>query len=207
MIPDDFRDKGLALQERVRAQIDVHESLDRLHGRRRRSKAALALAGAAAVIAIVVGVAVVQTSDQPIARPPSAGLPVTVHVVLLDDFTVENEALGHCTGTGIHAGIGSGSEGALVGESDSAVEPFTIGEPGALIDGARLSALGVQASLVDSIDQACLFELATTSMDVQELGSGSLTIGSDEWPPDGASEAGSSTAGQQFVFYSRGEEP
>ncbi len=70
MTPNDFRDKGLALQERVRAQVDVDESLDRLHGRRRRSKAAWAVAGAAAVIAIVVGTAVIRTSDQPIAGPP-----------------------------------------------------------------------------------------------------------------------------------------
>lgn len=207
MIPDDFRDKGLALQERVRAQIDVPESLDRLHGRRRRSRAALAVAGAAAVIAIVVGTAVVRTSDQPIGGPPSAGVPVTVYLALLDDFAVENEELGHCTGTGIHAGMGPGSQGALVDEPGSAVESFTIAETGALIDGARSRALGIQAALVETIDQACLFELVTTSMNVEELGSASLTIGNDEWPPAGASLAGSSTAGQQFVFYSRGEQP
>jgi len=203
-MPDDFRNEGIALAERVRAQVDTREGLDRLHGRGRRSRATLAVAAAAAMIAVIVGtVVLVRPPSQPVGGPlPTTSLPLTVYMALLDEFVIEDEALGHCTSTGLHAGLGPGREGALVDEAGADVETFTIGEAGELIDPGRAQALGLPTT-----DQACLFRLVTTSIDIARIGGEIPRIGVEEWPLAEVFEAGSSRVGQQFVYYSRGEEP
>ncbi len=203
MIPDDFRSEGIALVERVRAQVDTQEGIDRLYGRRRRSRAVLVVA-AAAMIAVVLGtVVVLRPSSQPVGQPPpTTGLPTTVYLALLDEFAIEDQGPGRCSGTGLHAGFGAGRQGALVDETGADVEPFTIAEAGELIDSARAQALGLPTT-----DQACLFTLVTTSIDIERIGAVFPRIGAEEWPPTGGVEAGSSSAGQQHVYYSRGEAP
>ena len=203
MISDDFRSEGIALVKRVRTQVDTHEAIDRLYGRRRRSRATLVLA-AAAVIAVLVGTFVtLRPPSQPVGGPPpTTSLPLTVYMALLDEFVIEDEALGRCTGTGLHAGLGPGREGALVDEAGADVETFTIGEAGELIDPGRAQALGLPTT-----DQACLFRLVTTSIDIERIGGEIPRIGAEEWPLAEVFEAGSSRVGQQFVYYSRGEEP
>ena len=204
MMPDDFRSEGIALVERVRAQVDTREGLDRLHGRRRRSRATLAVAAAAAMIAVIVGtVVLVRPPSQPVGGPlPTTSLPLTVSMALLDEFVIENEGLGPCTGIGVHAGLGQSREGALVDEAGADIETFAIGEAGELIDSQRAQALGLPTT-----DQACLFRLVTTSIDIARIGGEFPRIGVEEWPLGEVFEAGSSRAGQQLVYYSRGEEP
>ncbi len=200
MSPDDFREKGIALSERVRVQVDAGDRLDRLHGRRRRSSAALAVAGAVGVIAVVAAFLVVRPSSQPADSP--TGLPFTVYLALLDEFVIENEDLGECTGSGVHAEVVLGARGALVDEPGTVLESFTIDESGDLIGPPRTEELGLQTT-----EQACLFELLTTSIDIERLFGVSPRIGVSQWPPAGVFEAGTSEAGQQFVYYSRGEQP
>lgn len=200
MIPDDFRDRGIALAERVGVQVDADVGLDRLLGRRRRSRAVLAVASAAAVIAVVVVIFSVARSPSRPADSPTP-LPFTVYLALLDEFVIENEGLGQCSGTGVHAEVVLGVEGALVDESGTVLDSFTIDEPGELIGPPRLGELGLETT-----EQACLFELVTTSIDVERIFV-SPSIGDEQWPPAGVFEAGASEAGQQLVYYSRGEQP
>ncbi len=212
-MPNEFRDRGVALKERVRAQVDVHEALDRLHGRRRRARATLAVAGAAAVIAIIVASVVAlgspgdsvgggpSTTVTTSQAPPVTGLPVTVYLALLDEFVVENEELAVCSGTGLHADL-AGRQGELGDGSGGAVESFTIGVTGELIDVSRARGLGLP-----TLQEACLFELVTAPIDVATLSGDSLNIEVEGWPPVGVAEAGSASAGRQVVYYSRGEQP
>ena len=215
MRPDEMRRHGAALAERVRREVDTSVRLDLLLRRQRRSRVVGFAAAAVAVLVLVVGtlwLTGVEDSpvvDQPPTPAPSTtidqrSLPVEVYIALLDEFVVESEALAHCTGTGIHAGIGVGSEVSVIDDrpdqAPRVVAEAVIGDTGALIDAARVDQLGLPAG-----QSACLFEVTTIPVAVEEVGS--LRIGGESWPPPGGFEAGASRAGQQFVFYSRGASP
>ncbi len=216
MSDDWFRDRGIDLVERVSASIDVPARLDRLHGRHRHRTVTMALAGGVAVIGLIAVMALLGRlpDTAPVApaapladttrllQPQNTSLPVTVYVALLDEFTVD-EATAHCTGTGAHVGAADGSLVRLFDTTDSTRRLVTqklLDEIGALIDPARVAALGLP-----STSPACLFELATVSG--APLTEPAIQIDGEEWPPPEGFEAGWSQTGQQLVFYSRGLEP
>lgn len=190
-----LRDEGTALVERVRAQVDTREGLDRLRGRQRRMRLGLAVA---AVLAVVVGTVILVRPAVPPAAGPSSptDLPVTVSLALLDEFARDGEA--GCVGLGVHGAISIGTRGTIVDSLEGAlIAPFTVTRPGEIIDAERGAALGLPTT-----DEACLFTLATVRTDIDRLG-GSLLVEGDEWTPS-STEFGAVTAGQQFVYYSRG---
>lgn len=215
MRPDEMRRHGAALAERVRREVDTPLRLDLLLRRHRRGRRLGYAAAAVAVVVLVVGtlwttaadsppVVIEPPTTMPSANPDPQALPVEVYLALLDEFVVESEEPAGCTGTGVHAGIGPGIRVSVVDDrpdrTPQVVAESVIAETGALIETARIEELGLPTA-----GTACLFELMTTSIALDRVGS--LRIDALPWPPPGGFEAGASRAGQQYVFYSKGMSP
>ena len=129
MRSEDIRERGAALAERVRDQVDSFERLEiMLRVQRRRRVARLAVA-TAVMVAVVLGVLMLTREEAPpvITVPPTTvpstvgelqSLPVEVFMVLRGAYTVD-ESTGECEGSGPLVGIGGGSAVHIVDESVS----------------------------------------------------------------------------------------
>lgn len=220
MTSDDFRRSGVVLAKRVRSVVDSRASLDRLYRRHRRRRVAIRLALAAAVVAGIAAPAILVRLSAPTENTPvgtvttqpitavtpttgSTSLPLTIHAALLDDYSIEG-AEGTCTGTAGHASMQVGASVAVIDDATGG-EPRVIAEAvisntGTVVDAVRVRALGLP-----STESACLFDLATITAEPENVGS--LVIAGRFWPPTDRFESGTTRAGRQIVFYSRGVRP
>jgi hypothetical protein len=204
---DELRARGTALAERVAAQVDVAGGLERIEGRRRRGRALVAAAGAAfVVLAIVAAVWLLAPATSelsgpaaPETRDAATPLPVTFYVALIDDFVVDGAQEGRCVGSGVHAGVAQGTGYELVDRRQRVVVAGVFGEPGMLIDAARVRALGL-----DNTESACLFEIGDVRLHGEPAEVVPSSLGGQPWPLPGVVDAGGARVGQQIVFYSRG---
>jgi len=205
MKPEEIRSRGAALAERVRTQVDTSQRLELVLRIHRRARIVAVAAAAAAVLVVVAGVLLLVRADEPpvitapsttipSTLPGAQSLPVEVFMVLIGDYTVDEDT-GACEGSGPLAGIGAGSMVHIVDESAS--PPPETAPTTNLPAGVEVTQEDARASfLLGSGDPAaCVFTLPDLGYDISEYENIRLLPETD---PDTAS--GMSLSGQRVIF-------
>ena len=205
MRPEEIRDRGTALAERVRDHVNSNERLEMmLRTHRHRRVATLALATAMVLAVVVAAFVLTRQAEPPVitvppTTPPStvgelAALPVEVFMVLEGAYTVD-EATEACEGSGPLTGIEEGSSVHVHDESvfESADDAPTITLPA----GIEITEADPRSSFLLSPDEValCVFVLPDLGYDIDDYEHISLFPASD---PNVSS--GMSLSGQRVIF-------
>ncbi|MGA7096558.1 MAG: hypothetical protein WB245_03215 [Acidimicrobiia bacterium] len=156
--------RDTSLLERVESLVDLDMRLELMLRTHRRRQVRDAVAGVVAVLLFVVGIILVARSDHEV-EPVDPDAPVETHLVIPDEFAVEES--GTCRGTGSYAGA---EEGAPIELLELGAPRAEMATPAQLPAGNLVQA-GDELSLVlrDGESRACVFDLGDLGLSIDEI--------------------------------------